>query len=143
MIPEKNLRNATLGFAVLFVPGMMALAFVLAGCSPLEVSARDAAAAAQGFLEQAQQNHLAECQANPGKPFPCVTINQAVGAQNLLIDAIEQYCGWPSRPGADALKQFAGQPCARNKGAEQHLQNAVASLNSIIADYKLAAGNAK
>lgn len=116
------------------------LTLALTGCSPLENSARDAAAAAQGFIEQAQQNHLTECQANPEKDFPCQNINQAIGAQNLLIDAIEQYCGFPSRPGAEALKALEGRHCIRNKAAGERLRSAVASLNSIIADYRLAAG---
>ena len=113
---------------------------VLAGCSPLENSARNAAAAAQGFIAQAQQNHLAECQAAPTKPFPCVVINQAVGAQNLLVSSIELYCGWPANPSQESLQQHAGQPCARKQDAAKALQNAINSVNSVIAEYKLAAG---
>lgn len=122
-------------------PAVLAIAalLTLTGCPPIEQNARDTAATAQGFINQAQQDHLAECQANPTKAWPCAYINQAIGAQNLLIDAIEQYCGWPSRPGADALKQYAGQACVANKGALQHLQSSISSINSIMADYKQAA----
>lgn len=113
----------------------LALTLLLsAGCSPLEVQARNAAAAAQGFIQQAQKNHQAECNATPTKPFPCQMINQAVAAQNLLIDAIEQYCGWPAgaQPPADAVNHA----CAKNVSAQQRLQAAVDSVNQIIKDYK-------
>lgn len=123
-----------------FVAILICVCFILSGCQPVENSARDAIAASQGFIARAQQNHLEECKANPSKSFPCVKINQAVGAQNLLIDITEQYCGWPNRPGADALKALAGQKCIPNKTVLPYLKNAVASLNSILADYKTASG---
>jgi len=113
---------------------------LLSGCQPIENSARDAIAAADGFISQAQRNHLDECKANPSKSFPCVKLNQAVGAQNLLIDVTEQYCGWPNRPGAAELKALAGQKCIQNKTILPYLKNAVASLNSVLADYKVASG---
>lgn len=116
---------------------------LLAGCSPLENNARDAAAAAQGFIQAAQKNHFQECSADPSKDFPCRIINQAVGAQNLLVSSIELYCSWPANPDPASLKQYAGQPCARKKEAAQSLANAIKSLNSIISEYKLAAGGTK
>lgn len=119
---------STVLFAALVFTGLS-----LAGCSPLENRARDAAAASQGFIQQAQRNHLAECQANPAKPFPCQTINQAIAAQNLLIDAIEQYCGWPSGTQPSGAASY---PCAKNVSAQQRLQAAINSINQIIKDYK-------
>lgn len=115
------------------VVAILSLAFLLAGCSPLENHARDAAAAAQGFIQQAQKNHQAECQAFPTKPWPCVAINEAVGAQNLLIDAVEQYCGWPSGVAAPT------QPCLRKAEYQKRLAAAVDSVNRIIKDYRAAA----
>ncbi len=116
------------------------ICLILSGCQPIENSAKDAIAASNGFLGQAQKNHLEECKANPTKPFPCAKLNQAVGALNLLIDATMQYCGWPNRPGAEALKALSGQKCAPNKAALPILKNAIASMNSVIADYKTASG---
>jgi hypothetical protein len=124
------------------VIAVLLLPFALGGCPKLWEDARDAVSSSQGFIEEAQHNHLAECQANPMKPFPCVMINQAVGAQNLLADAIDLYCGWPVRPGVEQFKDLAGKPCASKPEYKKSLESAVKGLNSIIGDYKLAA-NAK
>lgn len=117
-----------------FISAILFSALVFTGCSSLENKARDAAAASQGFIEQAQRNHLAECQASPAKPFPCQVINQAVAAQNLLVDAVEQYCGWPA--GIQPPSGATNHVCAKNVSATQRLQAAVNSVNKILADYK-------
>ena len=97
----------------------------LTACQPLENTARDVIAGAQGFIQQAQVNHLAECQANPTKDFPCQTINRAVAAQNLAIDALNVYCGF----GKDTP---AHTPCAANKSGAASLNAALDNLNRII-----------
>lgn len=112
--------------------------FCLAGCPKPEAMALQTAYAAQGFLQEAQANHLQECQLNPQKNFPCVMINQAVGAQNMLVDAAETYCGWPI--GYMPPQGTVPAPCARKQDALAILQAATANLGHIIQDYKLASG---
>jgi len=113
---------------------LLSLVLLTSGCSPLENQARDLAATSQGVIQQAQKTHLAECQANPTKPFPCVTINQAVAAQNALIDAAETYCGWPARPSVAELAASKGRTCARLQTASTALSAAVRNLNVLVKD---------
>jgi hypothetical protein len=114
----------------------------LAGCSPVEQQARDALAASQGFIMQAQQNHQAECSQTPKKDFPCAMINQAIGAQNLAIDALEIYCGWTASDVADAAAGKSVHACVPVKTAADPLKAALSNLNRILKDYKLASGGA-
>lgn len=119
---------------------VLAVALLLAGCSPLENQARDALAASQGFIAQAQMNHQAECSATPKKAFPCAMINQAVGAQNLAIDALETYCSWIPQ---DVANVAAGKPvhgCIEVKTASGALSAALANLSRVLKDYKTASG---
>jgi hypothetical protein len=118
---------------------LLAVVF-LAGCSPVEQQARDALAASQGFLMQAQKNHQAECSQTPKKDFPCGTINQAVGAQNLAIDALEVYCGWTASDVADAAAGKTVHACVPVKTAADPLKAALSNLNRILKDYKAASG---
>ena len=114
----------------------------LAGCSPVEQQARDALAASQGFIMQAQKNHQAECSQTPKKAFPCAMINQAIGAQNLAIDALEIYCGWTASDVADAAAGKSVHACVPVKTAADPLKAALSNLNRILKDYKLASGGA-
>ena len=112
----------------------------LAGCTPVEQQARDALAASQGFIAQAQSNHQAECSTNPKKPFPCAMINQAVGAQNLAIDALETYCSWTAQDVAGLAAGTQTHGCIEVKTVESGLKTAIANLNQILKDYKKASG---
>ena len=112
----------------------------LAGCTPVEQQARDALAASQGFIMQAQKNHQAECSQTPKKSFPCAMINQAVGAQNLAIDALEVYCGWTASDVADAAASKTVHACVPVKTAADPLKAALSNLNRILKDYKLTSG---
>src|SRR6516162_2714485 len=114
----------------------------LAGCSPVEQQARDALAASQGFIMQAQKNHQAECSQTPKKSFPCAMINQAVGAQNLAIDALEVYCGWSASDVTDAAAGKTVHACVPVKTAADPLKAALSNLNRILRDYKLASNGA-
>ena len=103
------------------------------GCQPLEKSVRDAIAAEKGFLDKAEQNHLAECQASPTKSL-CLAIRKAGEARNVAIDILELYCSGLPRSGG---KSFAeGGPCAPDKSAEPKLRAALADLQRDIADLK-------
>jgi len=120
---------------------LLCAAGFLAGCTPLENNARDVAAAAQGFIIRAQTLHQAECAANPNLQV-CGIINQAIGAQNLLIDSIESYCGWPARPTPAQLSSVTAS-CQRIKTFQAGLQTAVTNLDSTMSDLKIAAGVTK
>jgi len=119
---------------------LIVVVFLAAGCSPVEQQARDALAASQGFIMQAQKNHQAECAATPKKSFPCAMINQAVGAQNLAIDALETYCSWTAQDVADAAAGKSVHACVPVKTAADPLKAALSNLNRILKDYKLASG---
>lgn len=116
-----------------------ALSFALAGCpkTPLEQSALDVIAAAGGSISQMQTDHQVECVANP-KLSLCQKIDQAVAAQNTLIDVTATYCGWTVRPISPSTA-----PCARLASAIPAMQVAVTNLSAIIADAKAAAGVAQ
>jgi hypothetical protein len=118
----------------------LVLVFFLGGCTPVEQQAQDALAASQGFIVQAQKNHQAECSQTPKKAFPCGTINQAVGAQNLAIDALETYCSWTPQDVADAAAGKSVHACIETKTAEDTLRSTLANLNRILKDYKTASG---
>ena len=118
---------------------LLAVVF-LAGCSLVEQQARDALAASQGFIMQAQKNHQAECSQTPKKDFPCGTINQAVGAQNLAIDALEVYCSWTAQDVQDAAAGKSVHACVPVKTAADPLKAALSNLNRILKDYKAASG---
>lgn len=107
----------------------MGLVLILAACQPLEDTARDVIAGAKGFIQKAQENHLAECTANPTKEFPCRIINRAVAAQNLAVDSLYVYCGFTKDTPPNTL-------CAANKSKAAALKSALETLNRIIADYK-------
>lgn len=110
----------------------------LLGCTAPEKTALQVSYAAQGFLSQAQQNHLEECKAAPTKPFPCAMLTQAIGAQNTLIDAAETYCGWPV--GYMPPPGIVTAPCRQDKSVLAQLQTATNNLAQIIKDYKIASG---
>ena len=117
---------------------------LLKGCqqtveqAQLESKARDVSATAQGYISQAQTIHRAECIQDRTKPV-CQTINQAVGAQNALLDAIETYCGWPVRPTAEQLRTAAGTSCKRSQPSQEFLQNSISNLSAIMEDIKSSA----
>ena len=124
--------------ALIVVTAIVVLSFD--GCTPVEQQARDALAASQGFITQAQKNHQAECSQTPKKAFPCAMINQAVGAQNLAIDALETYCSWTAQDVQDAAAGKSVHPCFEAKTAADPLKAALSNLNQILKDYKLASG---
>ena len=109
------------------------LVLLTGGCQPIEKSVRDVIAAEKGFLDKAEQNHLAECQASPTKSL-CVAIQKAGEARNVAIGTLELFCSGLPKPGK---KSFAeGGPCAPDKSAEPKLREALADMQRNIADLK-------
>jgi len=119
-------------FAVLLL-----VAVILAGCSPLERNAYNTAVAAKAFLDSERKAHP-ECQTGATTTV-CVDIQRAVGAKDLLIDAISAYCGGPNFNAGGACDAPAkGTPAAAQAAAK--LQAAIAAYNQTAADLKAATG---
>ena len=107
-----------------------------------EVIARDAIAAASGFLRQAQVHHGTECIAKCDPAVVttiqdpklcskiCNSINDAVRAHGAAIDALNVYCG------GDGWN--TGGPCnpSGNRLNRDNLQSSIRSLNAVIAQVK-------
>jgi hypothetical protein len=99
-------------------------------------NAYDVVAAAKGYLISERSQHP-ECPA--ATTTVCVIIGQAVGAKDLLIDAITVYCSGPSfLTGGACDPPAAGTPAATQAAAK--LQSAITNYNQIAADLKTATG---
>lgn len=113
----------------LFVIPILIFCMVLAGCQPIEQSARDTSAALGGAITAAQQQNQAACQANPSGAV-CQLIDRAINAQNALITATEAYCGLAPQLNAP------GAPCTPVKGLDAALQSAISNATPFITQLK-------
>jgi hypothetical protein len=101
------------------------------GCSPVENQARDTAAALSGSIVAAQSEYQVSCAANPGQEV-CQIINRGVSGENVLITAIETYCGWtPTLAPPDPTAT-----CVPVKSAQAALQAAIANAASLTLQIK-------
>lgn len=91
-------------------------------CSPLEVQARDTAAALSGSIIAAQTKYQASCATSPAQEI-CQVINRGVSGENALITAIETYCGWAI---TTAPTNLTGG-CVPLKSTQATLQAAIAN----------------
>ena len=114
---------------------VLLLCFVLTGCQPFEMTARDAIVTAGAFLRQAQANHLEECLAytkfgvNLGKSdVLCPAITKAVSAHNIAVSALDAYCASPDYEN--------GGPCVPNKELQPKVEAALRELESVLAELK-------
>lgn len=119
---------------------LLAFLLLVTGCHNFVKASVDTLAAAQGFIAQAQVNHMTECTANPSLPFPCGTINEAVAAQNAGVSALEAYCQVPVLPDAITLKSQSSLTCNENPTAKQAVVSALANIGKILANYKSQTG---
>jgi hypothetical protein len=108
---------------------------ILAITCNIPADARNSLATAQGVIQSAQSQHQAECSANPSLAV-CTAINNLVKLQNVAIDGLETYCGWPARPTAAQLAAASQTPCTKNAPALTILTTALQNLNVAIADFK-------
>ena len=114
--------------ALVLLPILLA---ALCGCPSVVNTARDTAAALNGAIVAAQTQHQASCTANPTQTA-CTTINKAIDGQNVLVSAIQTYCGWsPATPPANP--QAA---CVPVSSALAGLNQAVANANTLIPEVK-------
>ncbi len=110
---------------------ILALTLSTVACTPVEQQARNTAAALQGALGSAQQQHMTECKLDATQPV-CVTINKAVAGQNALITSVEAYCGWSTT----SPPQFGSATCVPVKTAEPALKTAIANATQFISELK-------
>jgi hypothetical protein len=147
------MRKIYASFGWYFAGALVSLIFCYFGCAARSGAggttgtvptvtqvAVETVAAANGFIAEAQVNHLALCKANPALSFPCGTITQAIGAQNALLDALETYCALPAKPTAAQLQAQGAQTCAPVSSAQSALVSAIANLSALLPDIQRAAG---
>ena len=127
---------------------LLVLMLVLSGCpavhpthpgttDQLANSTYDLVAGAKGFLDKAKEQHP-ECATGTTSDM-CARIGQAVGAKDLLIDALTLYCSGPNFLSGGACDPPAKGTPARTQ-VEARLRAAVANSNQISGDLKKAAG---
>jgi hypothetical protein len=106
---------------------LLPLVLLLTACPALQDTAHDALAFSKGFIEDQQSQHQS-CKTD-GKPFACTAITQAIAAQSLAVDALEEYCG---------SAEFAAGTgtCAPNASAAPKLKLALTNLNATVANIK-------
>lgn len=108
-----------------------ALCLVLAGCQPIENSARDTSAALSGSIVAAQSQYGTSCVANPSQSV-CQTINKAISGENALVTAVEAYCGWsPTLAPPDPTAK-----CVPVKSAQAALQSAISDAAALTLEIK-------
>ena len=117
------------------LPGLLISVLLLAGCTPLERSAYNTVVAAKGFLDSEKQAHP-EC-ATGATSTVCVDIQKAVGAKDLLIDAITVYCSGPDFNNGGACNA-PDLHTAAGVQAEAKLRAAITNYKQIAADLKVA-----
>jgi hypothetical protein len=106
------------------------IASVTLTACPKDKNARDVAAALKGAIQTAQTEYSGACQENPSQST-CTTINRAVAAQNLLITALENYCGWSQGdPPPPSTK------CTPAPSALAFLQTSINNANQAISEIK-------
>lgn len=104
---------------------------ILVGCSPIEQNARNTAAALQGTIVAAQAKYHDSCAAKPLQAV-CQDINKAVAGENVLITAVEAYCGWsPTAPPSDP-----NAACVAVKSAQAALTVAIANASTLTIEMK-------
>jgi hypothetical protein len=112
---------------------VFALALALTGCpngQTPEQSARDAIAAAHGWVVNAQTVWGTACKADPS-PVKCVSTNKLIASEHAAADALLVYCGGAPASGPSYLD---GGACVENNSAGSILQAAIVNMNSIATD---------
>jgi len=119
------------------VPVLVAIAIVLAGCTPIERTAYQTVVAAKAFLDKEKSIHT-ECATTPTTTV-CVDLVKATGAKDALIDAISVYCSGPDFNNGGACNA-PDVHTAAGVQAEAKLRAAITNYNQIAADLKTATG---
>lgn len=108
---------------ILAIPLLAVL--LVAGCTPLEVSAYRTIVASKAFLDSIRMSHP-ECTPNSLNVL-CIDLRKATAAKDTLIDVAEVYCASPTFA--------AGGPCTPPTDATLKAQ-ASAKLQAALLTYK-------
>lgn len=104
---------------------------LLTGCpQPTDQTARDAIAAAHGWIVNAQATWGDSCRANTAQ-VKCTSTNKLIAAEHVAADALAAYCGGPATP-----SYANGGPCVPITGYKQSLIAAITNMNNIATDVK-------
>lgn len=135
----KNLvLPARLASLIVLVLPLTIVSLYIAGCSPVETQAYRTVVGANAFLKSVSSQHP-ECKSGLVSDT-CTKLSQAVGAKDLLIDAVEAYCAGPQfQTGGVCQPPAKGTPAATQAAAK--LQAAINAYNQAQTDLKKAAGN--
>ena len=115
------------------VSGLLAIVLLLAGCGEgFYKYARDGIAASKGAIGAAQAEYMEKCTADPSLQ-PCITINKAIDAQNLAVDALNLYCSGPQwdLPGGECDPPSSKETRAH---LESRVRAALNAMSGIIAE---------
>lgn len=105
---------------------VVCMMLTIAGCDEVTYG-RNAIAAANGAIAQAQAEYLADCTANPSLA-ECRTINDAVKLHTTAVIGMETYCGFElNKPLPDPTA-----PCVPVKTAAAGLKITVTNLTAIV-----------
>lgn len=96
-----------------------------------EQSARDAIAAAHGWVVNAQAVWLASCTTDKTQ-VKCVSTNKLIEAEHATADALIVYCGGAPPPGVPTYLE--GGVCVEETSTINALQSAVLNMNNISSD---------
>lgn len=95
---------------------------------PIQATAMDVAATAKGYLDEAKKHHP-ECAPGVTAPAVCGVLDRGTKAKDLLIDAVNVYCGSAEYDKGDVA-------CTPNASAEDKLSSALTNMNQIMGDVK-------
>jgi len=129
---------------------VIAVLIVLGGCAAakknvthpgtqdvLANNAYDVIATAKGYLDSERSQHP-ECATTPSVTV-CARIQQAIGAKDLLIDALSAYCSGPNFLNGGAC-DAPDKATPAGQQAVTKLKAAIDSYNQTAADLKKATG---
>ena len=126
---------------------VLLLALFIAGCPKHSISQHpgttdslannvyDVISSAKGYLDKEKSLHP-ECATSTSNV--CTYISQAVGAKDLLIDALSAYCSGPNFLSGGACDPPTGTPAQQQLTGR--LEAALGSYQTILADLKKAEG---
>lgn len=109
-----------------------ALLVPLIGCNSFVTQAVNTLAGAQGVIANEQIAHKTQCTATPSASV-CLSINQAIDAQNAAISGLEAYCQLPVAPDAATLQAKGAMVCNVNPSAKAVFVAELSALSKIVA----------
>jgi hypothetical protein len=101
----------------------------LFGCPKPEVTARDAIAAAHGYVTYGQAEWKSECVGIPAST-KCVLVNRLIDGEHATADILAIYCAGIPKTGVPSYSQGGG--CVEVKGVLPLLQASLANIQDLI-----------